>query len=138
MGRGKPWVRLRLHRWGGSGNVEALWLHAALLFWYAFRPQCGDLRGSCLRYPGRFRSDQRVRGAADGAGRDGARSPSRGNRRVPAGPGRSEEHTSELQSLMRSSYAVYCLKKTKSNSISNDINPEPTTIRLSHQTHTHK
>src|SRR3546814_2467023 len=26
-------------------------------------------------------------------------------------PGRSEEHTSELQSLMRSSYAVFCLKK---------------------------
>src|SRR3546814_6714227 len=27
--------------------------------------------------------------------------------------GRSEEHTSELQSLMRNSYAVFCLKKTK-------------------------
>src|SRR3546814_8286298 len=26
---------------------------------------------------------------------------------------RSEEHTSELQSLMRTSYAVFCLKKTK-------------------------
>src|SRR3546814_9836425 len=26
--------------------------------------------------------------------------------------GRSEEHTSELQSLLRSSYAVFCLKKT--------------------------
>src|SRR3546814_3418568 len=26
-------------------------------------------------------------------------------------PGRSEEHTSELQSLMRHSYAVFCLKK---------------------------
>src|SRR3546814_5263882 len=26
---------------------------------------------------------------------------------------RSEEHTSELQSLMRRSYAVFCLKKTK-------------------------
>src|SRR3546814_9485905 len=26
---------------------------------------------------------------------------------------RSEEHTSELQSLMRSSYAAFCLKKTK-------------------------
>src|SRR3546814_2079223 len=26
-------------------------------------------------------------------------------------PGRSEEHTSELQSLMRPSYAVFCLKK---------------------------
>src|SRR3546814_1003666 len=28
---------------------------------------------------------------------------------------RSEEHTSELQSLMRSSYAVFCLKKKKPN-----------------------
>src|SRR3546814_4498298 len=38
-------------------------------------------------------------------------------------PGRSEEHTSELQSLMRISYAVFCLKKktqTK-NEIRNDI-----------------
>src|SRR3546814_20187605 len=31
------------------------------------------------------------------------------------GPGRSEEHTSELQSLMRISYAVFCLKKKKKN-----------------------
>src|SRR3546814_6012769 len=31
-----------------------------------------------------------------------------------AGPTRSEEHTSELQSLMRISYAVFCLKKKKS------------------------
>src|SRR3546814_1188263 len=30
---------------------------------------------------------------------------------------RSEEHTSELQSLMRKSYAVYCLKKKRSNNI---------------------
>src|SRR3546814_1255765 len=30
------------------------------------------------------------------------------------GPGRSEEHTSELQSLMRISYAVFCLKKKNS------------------------
>src|SRR3546814_3761121 len=29
--------------------------------------------------------------------------------------GRSEEHTSELQSLMRISYAVFCLKKKKDN-----------------------
>src|SRR3546814_5856253 len=35
------------------------------------------------------------------------------------GPGgvRSEEHTSELQSLMRSSYAVFCLKKKKHHSV---------------------
>src|SRR3546814_9454900 len=32
------------------------------------------------------------------------------------GAGRSEEHTSELQSLMRISYAVFCLKKNKRKS----------------------
>src|SRR3546814_4656219 len=31
----------------------------------------------------------------------------------PDAPERSEEHTSELQSLMRISYAVFCLKKKK-------------------------
>src|SRR3546814_7101551 len=31
--------------------------------------------------------------------------------------GRSEEHTSELQSLMRISYAVFCLKKKKKKTI---------------------
>src|SRR3546814_10520808 len=37
---------------------------------------------------------------------------------------RSEEHTSELQSLMRISYAVFCLKKknTKQNNIHNTNN----------------
>src|SRR3546814_5795290 len=30
---------------------------------------------------------------------------------LPRGQARSEEHTSELQSLMRISYAVFCLKK---------------------------
>src|SRR3546814_3658643 len=30
---------------------------------------------------------------------------------MPIPPARSEEHTSELQSLMRISYAVFCLKK---------------------------
>src|SRR3546814_4350676 len=32
---------------------------------------------------------------------------------------RSEEHTSELQSLMRISYAVFCLKKKKTNNKKN-------------------
>src|SRR3546814_4885635 len=32
--------------------------------------------------------------------------------------GRSEEHTSELQSLMRTSYAVFCLKQKKRNTTS--------------------
>src|SRR3546814_11308077 len=37
------------------------------------------------------------------------------DRRLEAHHQRSEEHTSELQSLMRSSYAVFCLKKKKKN-----------------------
>src|SRR3546814_1135236 len=39
---------------------------------------------------------------------------------------RSEEHTSELQSLMRISYAVFCLKKKKNNNNDN-------TLRMTHQ-----
>src|SRR3546814_5581399 len=35
---------------------------------------------------------------------------------------RSEEHTSELQSLMRISYAVFCLKKKKSKTLRNALN----------------
>src|SRR3546814_4895558 len=35
--------------------------------------------------------------------------------RIALGGSRSEEHTSELQSLMRISYAVFCLKKNKNN-----------------------
>src|SRR3546814_2035215 len=52
----------------------------------------------------------------------GARGRTRGSRQRPRGVPvergslscvRSEEHTSELQSLMRISYAVFCLKKKK-------------------------
>src|SRR3546814_10544072 len=41
---------------------------------------------------------------------------------------RSEEHTSELQSLMRISYAVFCLKKKKKKKQQND-KQTPMTIR---------
>src|SRR3546814_1152544 len=37
---------------------------------------------------------------------------------------RSEEHTSELQSLMRISYAVFCLKKTTTKYKQNETNHE--------------
>src|SRR3546814_7132405 len=39
---------------------------------------------------------------------------------------RSEEHTSELQSLMRISYAVFCLKKKKNN----QLQPQTITTQL--------
>src|SRR3546814_4003461 len=71
----------------------------------------------------------------------------RSDRLVPAGPRsstcllkacnglpdteRSEEHTSELQSLMRISYAVFCLKKKKEQ-----INKQPI-LRAINYTHKH-
>src|SRR3546814_5752985 len=47
----------------------------------------------------------------------------------PDGSDRSEEHTSELQSLMRNSYAVFCLKKKK--------NPYIHQISQTHNSTTH-
>src|SRR3546814_1420712 len=79
--------------------------------------------------PGRS-ADRLFRGAAPGAREAGAAS-RRGKQRLQNAPGlgakarpialasyqplrsRSEEHTSELQSLLRISYAVFCLKKKK-------------------------
>src|SRR3546814_6194399 len=44
---------------------------------------------------------------------------------------RSEEHTSELQSLMRISYAVFCLKKKNNNSTKNPTKTQQTTNKIS-------
>src|SRR3546814_7959178 len=67
----------------------------------------GFLRRLRVEEPGMASVEQR-RGSS-------GRSPASWNRQTAvhrmAGPGRSEEHTSELQSLMRISYAVFCLKK---------------------------
>src|SRR3546814_8161287 len=38
--------------------------------------------------------------------------------------GRSEEHTSELQSLMRNSYDVFCLKKKNQTQIVYNLSPQ--------------
>src|SRR3546814_9249009 len=46
--------------------------------------------------------------------------------RKPIWKARSEEHTSELQSLMRISYAVFCLKKKKKTV--NEVHPSYTLI----------
>src|SRR3546814_3047658 len=48
----------------------------------------------------------------------------RRDRRI--GSDRSEEHTSELQSLMRISYAVFCLKKKKKETQQNSTNTDTT------------
>src|SRR3546814_4517211 len=71
------------------------------------RPPRSTRTGTLFPYTTLFRSAS-VSGARErpqcGHRRHPARSPCRPRRR-------SEEHTSELQSLMRISYAVFCLKK---------------------------
>src|SRR3546814_10576939 len=49
-------------------------------------------------------------------------SSSAGTAKLTATASRSEEHTSELQSLMRISYAVFCLKKKKIDAAENTTN----------------
>src|SRR3546814_4792179 len=71
------------------------------------------------RSPARGRWCTRPTRAGDGRPRPRPLLPSlrrrsvRPDRGSTAGPGRSEEHTSELQSLMRISYAVFRLNKKK-------------------------
>src|SRR3546814_3333382 len=73
---------------------------------------CGD---SCFRRPARIVGRDPIAGTG-GTLAGGDPWPARGNH-APDGRrsthGRSEEHTSELQSLMRISYAVFCLKNNK-------------------------
>src|SRR3546814_1268629 len=58
-------------------------------------------------------------------------------RRPRPDPSRSEEHTSELQSLMRISYAVFCLKKKKQNKNTNhDVRSTTNTNRNKADTRT--
>src|SRR3546814_9453607 len=87
------------------------------------RPPRSTLTDTLFPYTTLFRSQRPRRGVGrgqrgDGGGRAAAAAARRRDRgrlplaaRPPAGVDRSEEHTSELQSLMRISYAVFCLKK---------------------------
>src|SRR3546814_6321685 len=94
------------------------------------RPPRSTRTDTLFPYTTLFRSDRASRvDAVATAGADNRRHnvmkgqlrfPSSGVVRIPCPPEmarsrgkRSEEHTSELQSLMRISYAVFCLKKKK-------------------------
>src|SRR3546814_16155859 len=88
-----------------------------LFFLMIRRPPRSTRTDTLFPYTTLFRSHGRlVARAVDGRylvvdpARDSARR-SAGQR--PRAARRSEEHTSELQSLMRISYAVFCLKKKK-------------------------
>src|SRR3546814_4092083 len=92
-----------------------------LFFLMIRRPPRSTRTDTLFPYTTLFRSD-------DGSGQAGSLAPEAGPERKSddghGGPAprqakrqssRSEEHTSELQSLMRISYAVFCLKKKTTN-----------------------
>src|SRR3546814_7904869 len=72
-----------------------------------------ELHGRRITYRSGDRVGQRFLRAVCGKGRAEDAEDAEGLRACEA---RSEEHTSELQSLMRISYAVFCLKKKKKKS----------------------
>src|SRR3546814_1443841 len=82
------------------------------------RPPRSTRTDTLFPYTTLFRSDRAGlavfgRATGDASGRHNSLLPPDGGRRSRQGDVRSEEHTSELQSLMRISYAVFCLKKKK-------------------------
>src|SRR3546814_1225870 len=95
----------------GRAQPEAEPGHAA--------PRHRGLDGAFHRHPDRTlrRQPAGLAGPGAGGGDEYHRRPGRLGPGCPENPcksrlpGRSEEHTSELQSLMRISYAVFCLKK---------------------------
>src|SRR3546814_2492597 len=88
------------------------------------KAECGSTVDCRLRLPDRIRQPRQLEAdpldliGVDGAARAHADIPNPGSPRSggrAAWGARSEEHTSALQSLMRISYAVFCLKKKKKN-----------------------
>src|SRR3546814_8260035 len=80
-----------------------------LLFLMIRRPPRSTRTDTLFPYTTLFRSGQRRAGALAA----GTRGAAHRGRAAGADGRRSEEHTSELQSLMRISYAGFCLKKNK-------------------------
>src|SRR3546814_2240666 len=84
----------------------------------ALCPEHGLYRLGCLCDGARRQRFHQAEGGLERGGASRRQGHLAVDRRLPVGlpalsqqPLRSEEHTSELQSLMRTSYAVFCLKK---------------------------
>src|SRR3546814_10102299 len=84
------------------------------------RPR-GSRRCSCAAEPAVLAGDHRMEAAGRGPARVTARDEPRGQ---VAQTLRSEEHPSELQSLMRISYAVFCLKNKTPTLIRRNTNAQ--------------
>src|SRR3546814_7064756 len=94
-------------------------MHVVVVFCLLFflmirRPPRSTRTDTLFPYTTLFRSrPAAIRRRGDLAGLRRRPVPTEHRVRRPGWCGRSEEHTSELQSLMRISYAVFCLKKKK-------------------------
>src|SRR3546814_14683294 len=99
-------------------SLSSTLLISSFLFLIIRRPPRSTRTDTLFPYTTLFRSQR-----ADETGRTRAhvvaRLSVRNARATGAWDGRSEEHTSELQSLMRISYAVFCLKKKKNKKTKN-------------------
>src|SRR3546814_8597819 len=84
-----------------------------VLRWRATAPAPRPVRRACRYGTGWWRAAGNGRGRIRGRGRALRLAARRRGIRDAGRRARSEEHTSELQSLMRISYAVFCLKKKK-------------------------
>src|SRR3546814_1017456 len=109
---------MRISDWSSdvcSSDLSAL-LTAGGLGLYAAAPGNGADRQAEARHKGLVRGECRWSRQPSRRG-TGARAPEarsgHAGQQPRAGRCRSEEHTSELQSLMRISYAVFCLQKKK-------------------------
>src|SRR3546814_6552117 len=108
------------------GLAVVVYVYIICVFSMRRRPPRSTRTDTLFPYTTLFRSPGPRRGS--GSGPNAAR---RGFPRAPRGARRrccsSEEHTSELQSLMRISYAVFCLKKDIKLKYHTTYDPTPNT-----------
>src|SRR3546814_4176871 len=130
--------------------VYNLWVRLCvvrMIFFFLMirRPPRSTRTDTLFPYTTLFRSDRKSGARAAGAVADQRKSAMNARTDGPisgrSSASRSEEHTSELQSLMRISYAVFCLKKKNTKTTSTipphaRTNSQPTIqhLRTSHPT----
>src|SRR3546814_2868991 len=96
-------------RWGGDATLRGLELGQMLVVGQA----ANDRRGAQIRQAMLVAQQGKQHFRIEEAAAVQERKDEVGHRPIEQRGIRSEEHTSELQSLMRISYAVFCLKKQK-------------------------
>src|SRR3546814_3066796 len=117
LARKNPKRRIDIHKWGFGAKKQFLRPRAVWILWQWARTKAIEFRFDNAHPPG-CSHHQKIVVLDDRLAVCGGIDISTGRWDTPAHIDddqnrrlRSEEHTSELQSLMRNSYAVFCLKK---------------------------